>query len=237
MPKAHATWTVLPHGPIEKLTERVWRVEGSLKDFPMKRVMTVIRKEDGGLVIHNGIALDDAAMREIDAWGKVSTIIVPNAFHRLDAKVFHDRYPDAAVVCPGGGRKKVEEVVPVTTTYEKVPKDGVLELVPLDGTKQREGVLIVREPSGTTLVFNDSVFNMPHQHGVQGFVLRHVTASSGGPTVTRIVKLFVIADRAAFKAHLARLADLPGLQRIIVSHHETIGRDPAGALRGVAAAL
>ena len=46
----------------------------------------------------------------------------------------------------------------------------------------------------------------------------------------------LIADKKAFRAHLERLADLPGLARN-VSHHETIDHDPAGTLRAVAATL
>lgn len=30
MAKAHVSWKVLPHDPIEKLSDRLWRVEGEL---------------------------------------------------------------------------------------------------------------------------------------------------------------------------------------------------------------
>ena len=39
MPKAHATWKVLPHGPIEKLSPTLWRVQGELS--PVNRVMAI----------------------------------------------------------------------------------------------------------------------------------------------------------------------------------------------------
>jgi hypothetical protein len=48
--------------------------------------------------------------------------------------------------------------------------------------------------------------------------------------------MFLVKDRAAFAAHLERLAT-PDLRRVIVAHHETITNDPAGALRTVAASL
>lgn len=237
MAKANTVWKVLPHGPIEKLDASLWRVEAKLPNMDMQRVMTIAKRADGTLVIHNGIALDDAAMAAIDAWGKVGVIVVPNGYHRLDAKVFADRYPSARVLCPAGARAKVEEVVPVGGSYEDLPRDGVVDLETLDGTKGREGVMIVRAGGEASLVFNDAVFNMPHVAGVMGFVLRHVTGSTGGPRVSRIAKLFVVADKAAFRAHLERLADLPGLVRVVVSHHVTITDDPAGTLRRVAATL
>ena len=80
MVKAYETWKVLPHLPIEHLADNLWRVQGGLEGMPLKRVMTVVRRQDGGLVIHNAIALDDASMAELDAWGPVTALLVPNGF-------------------------------------------------------------------------------------------------------------------------------------------------------------
>ena len=238
---------MLPHGPIEKLSERLWRVEGSLKDIAMKRVMAIAKKPDGTLVIHNGIALDDARMAELDALGKVTTIVVPNGYHRLDAKVYAERYPDAKIVCPPGALAKVQQVVARASATHQLAFQAIrvadgsadegIEYVMLDGTKEREGVLIVRAGGVTSIVLNDAVFNMPHLSGFTGFVLRRVTGSTGGPRISRLMRWFVIADKAAFRAHLEQLAALPGLAHVVVSHHEVIRDDPAGILRRVAATL
>jgi hypothetical protein len=233
----HTTWRVLPHRPLEQLSARVWRLEGDLDGMPMKRVMTIAARGDGGLVVHNAIAADDAAMAAIAALGEVRAILVPSGYHRLDAKVFHERFPDAQVICPAGARAKVEQVVPVTATYDAVPSDGVVELQTIEGTRAREGAMIVRDRDGTTVVLNDLVFNMPHAPGAQGFILRHVVRSSGGVKITRIARLFLVADKRAVRGHLERFAALPDLRRVIVSHHETIDREPARTLAEVAATL
>lgn len=232
-------WTVLPHRPVEKLSERVWRVEGDLKGMDLKRVMTVARRADGGLVVHNAIALEEPMMKELDAWGPVRFIVVPNGYHRIDAPRFKARYPDAKVLCPKGARARVEQRVAVDGAYEDLPADEFVSLETLDGTGEGEGVMIVREGAGvgTTVVFNDAVFNMPHQPGFSGFVLRYVTASTGGPKVSRLARLALIKNKKDFAAHLTRIANLPGLARVIVSHHQTITDDPAGALRAVAASV
>jgi hypothetical protein len=234
MPKAHDTWKVLPHGPIEKLSDRLWRVEGELDSI--KRVMSIAKCADGSLVIHNSIALGDAEMAEVDEFGKVGFILVPNGFHRLDAKVFADRYPSAKVLCPQGARKKVEQVVPVNGNYEDFPADTNVELFTFDGTKAREGGLIVRG-NDTSLVLNDAVFNMPHGTGFTGFMFRRVTGSTGEPKVSRLLKWLVLADKAAFRTHLEKLAAVPDLRRIVVSHHLTITDDAAGTLGRVAAGV
>ncbi len=235
MAKANATWNVLPHRPIERLTPTLWRIEGDLE--PLKRVMSVARLADGGLLVHNAIAMDDAAMTELDAFGPVRFIVVPNGFHRLDAPVYKSRYPGAKVLCPRGAKKKVAEVVPVDGTYDDLPADPRVRLEHLDGTNDAEGALVVSDEGETSLVLNDAVFNMPHLSGLTGFVFKSVTGSSGGPKVSRLFRVFMMKDKARFRAHLERLSALPDLKRIIVSHHETITDDPAGTLRAIAATL
>jgi hypothetical protein len=235
MAKVHSRWKVLPHGPIERLSERVWRVEGALPNMPMKRVMTIAKRGDGSLVIHNGVCVGDAELAEIESWGRIAAIAVPNGYHRLDARVWHDRFPTARVICPAGARAKVAEVVPVTGTYADEPADDAVRFETLDGTKGSEGAMIVKDRAGTTVVLNDIVFNMPHVGGFSGFMLRHVTASTGGPRISRIARWFLARDKPALRAHLERLAQLPELRRVIVSHHQVI-EEPA-VLRQLAATL
>lgn len=237
MAKANVDWKVLPHGPIEKVAENLWRVEGGLEGIPLKRVMTIVKLASGGLVVHNAMSLEESAMKEIEAWGPVEHVIVPNGFHRLDAPAWKKRYPDARFYCPGGGRAKVEEVVKVDGKLEDLPKSDGFSVETLEGTKGGEGVVTVRSKDGATLVFNDAIFNMPHFGGFQGWVFKHVTLSSGGPRVSRIGRFFLVKDKAAFKAHLERLAETEGLVRVIVSHHEMITESPAEAVRGAAATV
>lgn len=234
--KVNDAWTVLGHRPIEKLESNLWRVEGDLPGMPLKRVMTVARLGDGRLVVHNPMALDDAAMKELDAFGAVAFVVVPNRMHRLDARPFAARYPDARVLAPSGSRAKVAEVVAVAGTYADFPADAGVALAELDGLSGFEGVMTVRSGARATLVFNDTIFNMPHVTGLQGFVLRHVTQSTGGPRVSRFERMFFVKSRPALRAHLERLAT-PDLARIIVSHHETITDRPAETLRAIAASL
>jgi len=237
MAKANTIWKAHGNNPIEKLSSRLWRVEAGVPGMPLRRVMAIAKRSDGGLVIHNGIVVDEPSIKEIEAWGPIREIIVPNGWHRLDAKVFHDRYPDARVIAPAGARRKIEQVVPVTATFADVPRDPNVEHQYLDGLKEAEGVTIVRDEDGTSLIFTDAVFNMPHLHGTQGFVLKHITGSSGGPKISNLVRWFVVKDKKAYRANLERLAAIPDLRRIVVSHHQTIETDPGATLRTIAATL
>jgi hypothetical protein len=238
MPKAYDRWRVLPHKPIEKLSENLWRVQGKLEGVALNRVMTIARMGDGKLVIHSAIALDEDEMKEIEALGEPAFMIVPNGYHRLDARVYHERYPNMRVVAPAGSRKKVEQVVPVDLDIDAFPSDDNVQLAYIDGIGEIEGVMLVRSDDSATLVFNDLLFNIPkHGKGIAGFIFRYITRSTGGPRVSNVLRWFVVKDASALRRNLERLADTPDLQRIIVSHHAMIDDDAAGTLRRVAATL
>ena len=236
MPKSSTAWTVLPHQPIEKLASNLWRVTGALPKMPLERAMTAARARDGRLFIHNAMALEEDAMQELEAWGNPAFLVVPSGFHRMDCARFAQRYPGAKVVCPAGSRKRVEQAVAVDTTYGEVAGDDSVQIEHLDGVKQREGVMQVRSDDGITLVFNDLLFNVAHMAGVQGLILR-VMGVSGGPRVDWLARLLLVADKAAVRAHLLRLADTPDLVRIVPGHGDVITGDAAAALRQVAARL
>lgn len=86
-------WRVLPHGPIEKLSENLWWVTGTIKGMSLKRVMAVAKRSDGKLVIHSAIAMDEAQMRELEALGEPAYLVVPSHHHRIDAPAYKRRYP------------------------------------------------------------------------------------------------------------------------------------------------
>jgi hypothetical protein len=229
-----AEWTTLPHGPLERLAENLWRVEGALPRGPLKRVMTVARRDDGKLLVHSAIALQPAAQAQLEALGELAFLVVPNGFHRLDAPRYKARYPALRVYCPRGSRARVAEVVQVDGAYEDYPRDSSTSLAYVDGVSDAEGLLHVRSQDGATLVLNDLVFDMPHEHGLQGFVLRHVMDSSGGPRLSRLCRLFLVKDKAKLRVALQALADTPELVRIVVSHHQLIAERPAEILRTLA---
>lgn len=233
-----ATWSACPHGPIVQLGEDLYRVEGSLPSGPpLKRVMTIVKRRSGKLLIHGAIALDAPGMEALEALGEPGELLVPSGFHRLDAPRYLARYPSLRVYCPRGGRKRVEKVVKVTGTVDDLEADDQVRAIHFGGTGEQEACLFVRTPEGTTLVLNDMLFNMNHLPGIHGFVLKHVTQSSGGPRVSRLARIALVKNRAEVRRAFEELARTPGLVRIIVAHHQDITGDPAGVLRRVAATL
>jgi hypothetical protein len=199
--------------------------------------MTLARLDDGRVVIHSAIALDDAEMAEVETWGCPTILVVPNGYHRLDAPAYKTRYPDLTVLCPRSAQRRIADVVAVDGDLSRFPAQSTVRCEYLDGTGAGEGYLLVRHGEDVSLVLNDAVFNMPHLPGTIGWVLKHVTQSTGGPRVSRVARWLLIKQRTRFKEHLSRLADTPHLKRIVVSHHEVIDDDPGGTLKRLAEAL
>ncbi|MBK7581680.1 MAG: hypothetical protein IPI67_15910 [Myxococcales bacterium] len=229
------SWNVLPHGPVVELAENLRCVEGPVPGMALKRRMTLIKRESGGLVIHGPMLIGDAELKQIEAWAEPELLVVPNGFHRLDIARFKRRYPNAKVVCPAGAKRKVEQKAPVDLTYAEVPEDAALSFEHLAGVKEREGVLRVRSRDGLTLVFNDALFNVPHQGGMHGLILRWI-GSSGGPRVTLIARTFLVDDKPSLRACLEKLSQEQPV-RLIPGHGDLIDAAAPEVLREVAGRL
>ncbi|MEM1415735.1 MAG: hypothetical protein AAGH15_12585 [Myxococcota bacterium] len=229
-------WRVLAHEPLEALAENLWRVVGDLPKMKLRRQMLVARAADGRLLIHNGVCVDEATLAELEAWGRPTWLVVPNAFHRLDAAAWKARFPELELVCPMGARAKVSEVVHVDETYASFEPTETLRLLHLRGVQNAEGVLEVRSEGGVTLVFNDAIFNQPHLPGLFGALYR-VMGQSGKPKITMIAKRLLVKDRKALAAHLRQLADTPDLVRAVPAHIEPIEGDVGAVLRELADGL
>jgi hypothetical protein len=236
MAKSFDTWTVCPHQPIEKIQENLWRVQAPFPGAPFPRTMILARLADGRVIVHNAIALDDAEMKEVEAWGQPAFMIVPNGGHRMDAKIFKDRYPGLRVITPPGSKAKVEQVVQVDATTGEFGGDGVRYEV-LDGTKEREGVMSVTSGDRTTLVFNDAIMNMRSLPGFGGFVMGLIGFTGPAPKVSFPARMAIVADKKALRGHLERLAGTPGLERIEVGHGAPVTDGAPAALRAAASGL
>ena len=238
MTKSYEQWKVLPHGALAQVDEGIMTVVGQIP-MPagkLPRRMTVVRLRDGRLVVWSAIALDEKEMAKLEAFGRPAFMVVPNDHHRLDAKVWKNRYPQVKVVAPRGARSKVEDVVPVDTTAPDFGDPNV-EFANVAGTRDREAALLVRTPKGTTLVLNDLVGNIRNASGAGGWFLGLMRFAGRQAQIPRPVKWTMIKDSNALRGQLLQWADIPSLKRILVSHGEPIETSPRETLRELAGSL
>lgn len=141
-------WKVLPHGKLVSVEDNILTVVGEIP-MPLTSIprrMTVVRLRDGRLVIFNAVALDEDAMRRLEDFGKPAFLVVPNGHHRLDAKIWKDRYPEMQVITPAGAREKVGQAVPVDATRADF-NDPDVALVTVPGTGRTRLLSKSRDPT------------------------------------------------------------------------------------------
>jgi hypothetical protein len=239
MAKPFTRWTVLPHGKLIHLDDNMLSVTGTLKMPPMgdvERRMTVVRLRDGRLVVYSAIALGEAAMLELERFGRPAYLVVPNDIHRMDVKAWKDRFPSMTVVAPSGARLKVEEIIPVDASDVDFG-DRSVRYLEVPGTGRREAALVVETSKGTTLVLNDLIFNLPNRPGLSGWVFKTIGMTGDEPHVPPLIKMRQVADKAALRTQLESWSHLPNLTRVIVSHGAIIANDAAQVLGRIAREL
>jgi hypothetical protein len=238
MNKALDHWKVLPHETLEELDDGLLTAAGEipmpLGHFP--RRMTVARLRGGRTVVFSAIALDEPEMARIEAMGRPSFMIVPSAHHRLDARIWKERYPDIRVLAPQGAREAVSEVAPVDAT-EDVLDDPEVHFIAMPGTEARDAAMTVRREGGLTVVCNDMIGNVAHPHGLGAAIMgRLLGFGVKEPEVPRPIKA-MISDREALARQFRAWAEDPELKRLVVSHGDVIGTDPRGVLTALAEKL
>jgi len=235
MPKPARPWTVLPHGPIEKVDDNLWTVTGDLPRVRVKgiRRMSIVRRSDGSLLFFHAIPLDEATLAEVRAWGQPAVLVVPHDQHTVDARAFAEKLA-LRVFGPTLNEKKLRRRVDLAGTLEQLEADPCVTFESLAGTKTGEAVGIVRSGERVSLLFADAVQAIPKETLPMVFRL---LGMGGGPKVTPPFKLLFTNDKQALRAHLERLANLPGLTRLVPCHGTLTTADAAETLKSVAAAM
>ena len=230
-------WIVTRHDPIEKLEPNLWAVNGDVPGFPtaarFQRRMQIVKLEDGRLVFHNAVPLEEPALAEVRSWGRPAILIVPHHLHAMDANAFRDKlglrvYTASPVV------EKVRAIVEVDGTLEELPSDAVLRREPLQGTKFAEAAYVVQSGTHASLILCDAIMNSRPGKGLFAVVMRLLGFAGMEPRVSLGYKLRAVSDKGALKRDLLRLAETPNLVRLVPSHGEIVSQDPGGAIRRAA---
>jgi hypothetical protein len=236
MAKPFSEWTVLPHGKLTRIDDNILSVTGLLKVPPMgdvERRMTVVRLADGRLVVYSAIALDEAEMSQLEAFGTPAFLVVPNDIHRMDVKAWKNRYPSIRVIAPEAAREKVGELVPVDASSVDFG-DPSVRYVSVPGTADREAALVVETPNGTTLVLNDLIFDLANRPGIKGWLFEKIGLTGTEPHMPGVVRLRQVKDKAALREQLETWSKLPRLKQVVISHGGIIANDAAHVLGRIA---
>lgn len=238
MADVHETWKVLPHGPVTAIDDGLLTVTGQipLPLVELQRRMTVVRLRNGSSIIYSAMALGEGAMKEIEAMGTPRYLVVPGDAHRLDAKIYKQRYPNLRVLTPPGARERVSKAVAVDATGVDFGDPDVTWHV-VAGAGGHEAALLVRRASGTTIILSDLIGNLRRKGGFEGWMLHVMGFGDDAPQVPTVERLLMVENKAHLRRQFLDWAAIPDLRRIIMSHGEPIEQDVSQTLRDLARTL
>ena len=238
MPAVHQSWEVLPHGPVTAIDDGILTVTGRvpLPLVELERRMTVVRLGDGSAIIYSAVALEEDAMRQIERLGTPRYLVVPGDAHRLDAKIYTERYPRLRVLTPPGAQSRVEKAVPVDAMEVDFGDPDVTWHV-VAGAGGHEAALLVRRASGTTIIVSDLIANLRRKGGFEGWMLHVMGFGGDAPQVPTVERVLMVENKAQLRQQFLDWAAIPDLRRIIMSHGKPIEHGAAQALRDLADSL
>jgi hypothetical protein len=157
----------------------------------------------------------------------------------MDATFYKKRYPDMKVIAPAAARARVEQVIAVDATEEDALPPLGITVHKIAGMKpfMSENALAVQVDGGKALILNDVIGGDGFAGPGSNFLLRMLGPPGGTIGIARVVRWMEIADGRAVKAALGRLAEIPDLKILTVSHGAPLRGDVGRAIRTAAAQL
>ncbi len=141
---------------IEYVKGQIWIFEYPIRFGGMDLFArtTIIRLNNGELVIHDPSSLDKDIKSEIDSLGVVKYIIAPGNYHHLFVTDFQEKYPSAETfICPGLERKRPDLKFDwILGEKPDARLGGTLEQALIQGTRFIWEVAFFHKPSKTLIL-------------------------------------------------------------------------------------
>ncbi|MBW2524342.1 MAG: hypothetical protein JRI23_09215 [Deltaproteobacteria bacterium] len=152
-----------PHGPIEKIFDDLYWVQGTMRMGPGMRISRnmVLLREEGEVTVLNPVRLDELAETQLERIGAVKHIVRLGYFHGLDDRYYVERF-GAKLWCQAGSDHYSEPRPDVVLSESTELPVSYAKLFVFQQSKHPECAVLVQRGGGL-LVTCDSV-----QHHVDG---------------------------------------------------------------------
>ncbi len=202
---------------MRKLDKNLWVNEAELTLFGANfgNRMTVIRLNDGTLLIHSPTRINDLIVNKVKKLGEVRYIVTPNNFHGLYAEEWCNDFPEAKYY---SAKEDHHEGHKLEILMGEIGDDEI-EIVKMEGApKVNEYALIHKETN--TLILTDMAFNIQSNVSMWSKVFFKLNGALGKFGPSKLIKTMV-SDPAALKVSIDRLL-ASDIKRIIVSHGDVV---------------
>jgi Domain of unknown function (DUF4336) len=137
------------------VADRIWSLERPVwfSGARLRTRTTVVRLDDGSLLLHTPAPPTDALAQELRALGPVRWLVVPNRWHHLGAPAAAAHFPEATLVGPASALHRnpllrLDLHLDDGKFGELVPE---LELLPLAGVPFWDETVLYHRPTQTLL--------------------------------------------------------------------------------------
>jgi hypothetical protein len=182
---------------------------------------TVVRLDDGGLLLHSPAPPSDALAEELRALGPVRWLFVPNRWHHLGTPAAAARFPDAQTVGPASALPRNDALklhldIHDASFANRLPE---LETLPLQGVPFLDETVLYHRPTQTLLGADIVLSAGGKDHWTWRYAAR-VTGCYERVRVPPDVRK-KIPDKAAAARSIHAILERPA-QRLIVGHCDVI---------------
>lgn len=204
--------------------DKIWTLDRPVwfSGVRMRARTTVVRLDDGSLLLHTPAPPTDALTEQLRALGPVRWLVVPNCWHHLGAPAAAAHFPDAKVVGPASALNrnkalKLHMDIHDAQFGEQVPE---FEALPLQGVPFWDETVLFHRPTQTLLGADIVLCAGAKDH----WTLRYAARITGFYERVRVPPdaRKKIPDKAAAARSIRSMLERPA-QRLIVGHAEVIG--------------
>lgn len=206
---------------LQQFAKDVWLAERPFSLFKAEfgLRMTVVRLDDGSLVLHSPIPWHDELRAALEGLGTVAYLVVPNRQHNLFVDQWQQAYPRALTVAVEGVAKVKCDAVLGRAGEAPGQWGTVLTHRLIQGIPLLNEAVFLHAPS-RTLILTDLAFNIPaSKNGWSGLFFR-MNGAHGRFTPSRALKLMV-KDRAGFAESLRDVLAWD-FDNIVISHGQVL---------------
>lgn len=217
-----------PATPMTALTtvldDRIWTLDRPVwfGGVRLRTHTTVLRLDDGSLLLHSPAPPTDALTEQLRALGTVRWLLVPNCFHHLGTPAAAALFPEAQVVGPASARDrnpalKLHLDIGDARFGEQLPE---LETLPLAGVPFLDETVLYHRPTQTLLGADVVISACAKDHWTWRGAAR-ITGCYERVRVPPDVRK-TIADKAVVARSVQAMLGRPA-ERLIVGHADVIG--------------
>ncbi|GHA32942.1 DUF4336 domain-containing protein [Photobacterium aphoticum] len=211
---------------IEWSKDRLWYVDMPFKlnGIPVGARMTIIRLENGQLLIHSPIQLTTQLQLTISQLGAIQAIVTPNMGHHLFLSEWWLAYPQAYFFAPPGLEQKRTDLVFDDALSATSPDLWQFQLYQtlLRGSDKMEEVIFC-DPLSNTLIVGDTLSWLRPTHNLLTLALGIANGCYFSPALPYYWRR-TFQDKTRLRQSLQEILTWP-FDRIILSHGQNIEQD------------